>query len=105
MSINNIQKKIITWGESNFQDFFWRSSDDGYVILLSEILLQRTKAIQVNNFIKPFISRYPSFQSIASAPYLTLYDEIRTLGLHWRIQNLHKTARIITEKYNGNRKA
>ena len=101
MSILEIQTIIIAWGNENLRDFFWRSSEDPYLLLLSECFLQRTRAVQVNNFLKPFIEKYPNFNSIASASYDDLYSEMKTLGLHWRIKNVKKCAEIIIKKHKG----
>lgn len=102
MSIEEIQNIILIWGETSIRDFIWRSSNDPYILLLSELLLQRTRAVQVNNFIKSFIVKYPSFYSITSTSYDELYSDMKTLGLNWRINNVKKCAEIITKEYHGN---
>ena len=59
-SIKYFQRRILEWGCDNFQNYPWRFTTNKWHALVAEIMLQRTKADQVepvyNNFVKIYNS-------------------------------------------------
>ncbi|MHA1150938.1 MAG: DNA glycosylase [Promethearchaeota archaeon] len=97
-----ISRKIIKWGENgNLRDYPWRNSVNHYEILISEILLHRTKADQVFSVYSDFIKKYPNFNSISRTSYDELLKSMKSLGLTWRVKKLHCLSKEIVELYNG----
>ena len=53
--IKFFRNELLSWFESNKRDFPWRKDGiSNYEIILSEILLQRTKAETVSNYYNYF---------------------------------------------------
>ncbi len=83
----------------------WRKNpgvlQDPYLTLISEIMLQQTRASKVKEYYNKFKLRWPTIQDLANADI----DEVLTLwsglGYYSRARNLHATALIVKKKYNG----
>lgn len=93
---------ILNWHKQNYRDFAWRKSSDPYVILISEILLQKTKAENVIPVFNIFIEKYSNANKLNNASFEDLKKEIEILGLYnQRAPKLQKLAKILVEKYDG----
>ncbi|MCT4664964.1 MAG: A/G-specific adenine glycosylase [Flavobacteriales bacterium] len=96
-----MQKKLINWFIINKRDLPWRNSNDPYKIWLSEVIFQQTRIEQGLSYYQKFISDYPKVELLANASQEEVYKNWQGLGYYSRANNLHKTAKIITEKYGG----
>lgn len=77
--------KLLDWFVEHNRRFTWRESNANlYVRILSEVLLQRTRAETVSSFIPEFVREYPSWESLASVSEATLANSLRPLGLYRR---------------------
>ena len=83
------------------RDFPWRRTSDPYLVLISEIMLHRTKANQVVYIFNDFVKKYPDIGSIANISETELYQLLRPLGLHWRTKLIKSMAISIMKDYNG----
>jgi A/G-specific adenine glycosylase len=82
--IDWFRRRLLNWFAANRRDFPWRnSSTSNYVRILSEVLLQRTKAEVVANYLPTFIKRYPSWQALATATKKDLRNFFKPIGL-WK---------------------
>jgi A/G-specific adenine glycosylase len=93
--------EIIAWYKNNFRDLPWRNTKDPYKIWLSEIILQQTQVVQGLGYYERFVSQYPDIQSLASADQESVLKLWQGLGYYSRARNLHKTAQIIVNQYDG----
>ncbi len=93
---------IFKWGIKNQRTFSWRFSCSKYEIFISEFLLHRTKADQVSQIYDLFIRRFPDFDFIAKSTKSNLREELKSLGLNWRIDSLYDCAIKISRDYEGN---
>jgi A/G-specific adenine glycosylase len=76
--------KIRRWSKDTQRDLPWRNpSASEYVKVLSEVLLQRTRAEVVASFLPAFIRRYPSWDRLARTTRRDLGKFLQPLGL-WR---------------------
>lgn len=73
-----------------------------YYVWLSEIMLQQTRVSTVIPYFKKFIVRFPNISSLGKAKIDEVLYYWSGLGYYNRAHNLHKTAKKILEKYNGN---
>lgn len=81
-SIKYFQQKIIKWYEKNGRNFPWREKNlSNYEIIISEVLLQRTKAATIANFYPLFINTYPSWEAICNTTLNKLEDDLKPIGL------------------------
>lgn len=100
--IKNFQDKILKWFEENGRHFPWRNkSATNYQLIISEVLLQRTKAETVSKFFTIFIKKYPSWKQLASATEIELQQVLWPLGLYnQRGSRLYKLAQEMKRR-NG----
>lgn len=95
--ITTCQKEILKWFEVNQRDFPWRKeSMNTYNYIISEVLLQRTKAETAAKFYPNFIVRYPDWKGIDDAETTELELVLRPIGLYkQRANRLKALARKI----------
>ncbi len=96
------QDSILNWFRFNKQDFPWRKSGlSVYKLVISEILLQRTKAETVAKYYNDFIHLFPSWASLVQANIVDLENSIRPLGLFkQRSKRIKDLAYLMVER-NG----
>ena len=92
---------ILKWGIKNQRSFSWRLSNSRYEIFISEFFLHRTRAFQVSQIYDLFIRRYPDFESIAGTTKSNLREDLKTIGLNWRLDALFDCALRISRDYSG----
>ena len=82
--IRDVQSKLQDWYQDHAREFPWReSSCSEYFLIISEILLQRTQAKTVADFLPFFIAKYGSWRSICDTSEEDLQNTLKPLGL-WR---------------------
>lgn len=75
--------KLLNWYEEKGRHFPWRNkSATNYEKIISEILLQRTKAETAAKFFPKFIKKYPSWKKLAKAKKEDLENELKVIGLY-----------------------
>lgn len=94
-------KEIINWYNTNKRDLPWRNVKDPYIIWLSEILLQQTRVEQGKPYFHKFKQSFPDIHSLANASEIEVLKHWEGLGYYSRARNLHKTAKIISQEFNG----
>jgi len=95
--------KLIAWYEQHGRhDLPWQVHSAPYPIWVSEIMLQQTQVITVIPFFNRFMKQFPRIQDLADAELDLVLHLWSGLGYYARARNLHKTAKIITDKYCGN---
>lgn len=94
--------EILIWWKYHRRNFPWRETKKPYVILITEILLRRTSAEQVNKVHGKFFSKYSSISELANADKTQLKEIIKSLGLaNQRSIQLINLANIILKDYNN----
>lgn len=97
----NFTDKLINWYNQNKRDLPWRKTSDPYVVWVSEIILQQTKIEQGLPYFKKFIIKFPNIKALAQAEVDDLMRIWQGLGYYSRALNMHKTAKIVLDKYSG----
>ncbi len=83
LKITYLQTELLKWFNQNQRNFPWREENAGhYDKIISEVLLQRTKAERVAEFYPAFIKKYPSWLELANASQEQLEMDLLPLGLH-----------------------
>jgi len=95
------QNTILHHYKTHGRDLPWRHTTNPYHILISEVMLQQTQVDRVIPKYHSWIRRFPSLQSLASAPLKEVLKEWQGLGYNRRALNLHKTARILVDSFGG----
>jgi A/G-specific adenine glycosylase len=84
IKISDFQIRIIGWYNNYGRHFPWRKKTaSNYQKIISEALLQRTRAETVAAFFPAFIQAFPSWTSLASASETDLQLFLKPIGL-WR---------------------
>jgi A/G-specific adenine glycosylase len=96
-----IAGRLQSWYAARGRKYPWREGSDPYVILITEFLLQRTKAEVVASAFYEFFSRYKTIQELASAEPKDLSAFFSKLGLLYRGERILETARKIVEGHGG----
>ena len=92
---------LLDWYEKNARLLPWRRDRDTYHIWLSEIMLQQTRVDTVIDYYHRFLEVFPTVYDLANGDIEKVLKLWEGLGYYSRARNLHKTAKIIVEKYEG----
>lgn len=98
----DIGNKLINWYQENKRELPWRNTTDPYKIWLSEIILQQTRVQQGLPYYEKFTNQFPTINDLADASEQDVLLLWQGLGYYSRARNMHYTAKIIVDKYNGN---
>ncbi len=98
--VKYFRKKLLAWFDDNKRYFPWRREGiSNYEIILSEILLQRTKAETVAKYYNVFFNKYPNWDSLIQATEKDLEAILRPLGLYkHRAKRIMKIVKELKEK-------
>jgi A/G-specific adenine glycosylase len=79
----------------------WRQTDNPYHILVSEIMLQQTPVSRVLKKYDEFITAFPDFTSLATAPLQSVLTKWQGLGYNRRAIALKQIAQEVLSDYGG----
>lgn len=99
--IEEYRMKVKNWGRRNCRDFPWRRTRDPYRVLLAEIMLHRTQAVQVAKIYEGVIREYPDIKALAKSSSAELHKALFSLGLKWRIDLIKDMAEILVNKHDS----
>ncbi len=98
----NISDRLIDWYKLHGRhDLPWQVRGDPYPVWLSEIMLQQTQVATVIPYYERFIHQFPDIQDLSRAKLDQVLHLWSGLGYYARARNLHKTARIICDQFDG----
>ncbi len=92
---------ILHWFRRFGRDLPWRRTRNPYQILVSEVMLQQTQVDRVREYYTRFLDTFPTVQDLAAATEEAVLQIWDGLGYYNRARNLHKTATIIVNEYDG----
>jgi len=92
---------LIRWYNDNKRDLPWRNTTDPYKIWISEVILQQTRVDQGLSYFNRFVARFPSVKELAEASEEEVLKLWQGLGYYSRARNLHATANMIMNKFDG----
>ena len=79
----------------------WQQNKTPYRVWTSEIMLQQTQVATVIPYYQRFMESFPTITELANADEDKVLHHWTGLGYYARARNLHKAAKLITEKYKG----
>src|SRR6267142_2280787 len=88
--VDLFRRKLLHWAKSNTATFPWRTTTNKFHGLIAEMMLQRTRAEQVQPIYETFVRRFPSPLEAAHAPAADFRKLLRSLGLEWRIRTIRE---------------
>jgi len=99
--LKEIARRLTEWYMRYGRRFPWRTIEDPNIILVTEFLLQRTRAETIEKAFNIFISKYGDIAKLASTSPHELQKFFFKLGLFYRGERLISIAKEIKEKYDG----
>lgn len=103
MTPRKLQKNILAWFDQHGRkDLPWQHDKTPYRVWVSEIMLQQTQVSTVIAYFQRFIEQFPDVFTLASASEDAVLHLWTGLGYYSRARNLHRTAKIIAENFQGN---
>jgi A/G-specific adenine glycosylase len=98
---SRLSTKLLTWYHKHKRILPWRDHPDPYAVWVSEIMLQQTRVDTVIPYFEKWMKLFPTVTALASANEQAVLNAWEGLGYYSRARNLHKAARIVAEKFNG----
>ena len=95
-----IQERLAQWFRENKRDLPWRGASP-YAVWVSEIMLQQTQVATAIPYFNRFLERFPTIETLASAPIDEVLKYWAGLGYYARARNLHKASQIVVENFGG----
>ncbi len=96
---------LLSWYDLNRRILPWRAQpgeiSNPYFVYLSEIMLQQTVVKTVIPYFLKFVRKWPDINALAKAELHEINSYWAGLGYYSRAKNLHETAKIISNKYDG----
>ncbi len=97
----SFRRRLLRWYARHQRTLPWRGIRDPYAILVSEIMLQQTQVIRVQDFYTRFVRRYPTVVDLAAASADAVHESWAGLGYYARARNLHAAAKRIVADHGG----
>ena len=95
------RRALLAWYRRNGRDLPWRTTDDPYHILVSEVMLQQTQVDRVLPKYHEWLAKYPSLAALAAAPEDAVAETWRPLGYNIRPRRLQAIARESVARFGG----
>ncbi|WP_286262750.1 A/G-specific adenine glycosylase [Thalassotalea atypica] len=101
-SATKFSQQILAWyHEHGRKHLPWQDNKTPYRVWVSEIMLQQTQVATVIGYYQKFMKSFPTVIDLANAEQDEVLHHWTGLGYYARARNLHKTAQIIAEQYQG----
>lgn len=97
----NFTATIHEYFKAHGRSFPWREEITPYHVVVSEVMLQQTQTDRVAQKFNDFISAFPHFESLASAPFELVLRSWKGLGYNRRALNLQKIAQLVMDHHGG----
>ena len=92
---------LLRWYDLNRRALPWRGAGDAYAVLVSEIMLQQTRAAAVIPYYGRFMEALPTVFALAACPEERLLKLWQGLGYYSRARNLKKCAEAVVKEHGG----
>src|SRR5215471_7445878 len=99
--VTQVHTILLHWYAAEQRDLPWRSTDDAYAILVSEIMLQQTQVDRVLPKYQQFLAAFPTLADLAAAPAADVISTWVPLGYNMRAVHLQSIARQVVSEYGG----
>ena len=98
----SVSRQLLPWFALHGRSFSWRDTDNPFNVLIAEILLRKTGARAVEQFLSQFLAAYPDVVALANAPVEELTANLAILGLSvQRARQLRALGCRIFDDFNG----
>ncbi len=95
-------QRIVNWYALHGRKHLpWQQDKNPYKVWVSEIMLQQTQVATVIPYFDAFMQRFPTIKDLAAASQDEVLHHWTGLGYYARARNLHKSAQLIANEYQG----
>jgi A/G-specific adenine glycosylase len=98
---NLFLRELLNWYRGHNRKLPWRETSDPYKIWVSEVMLQQTTVPAVFSYYEKWFKLFPDVQTLALARSQKVLKAWEGLGYYQRARNLHRAAKVISEKHAG----
>ena len=92
-----LRRALLDYYDRTARALPWRGESDPYRILVSEVMLQRTRVETVKRYYGRWLERFPDLESLADADEDEVMKAWEGLGYYRRARNLHRAVRVVRE--------
>ncbi|NPA06962.1 MAG: A/G-specific adenine glycosylase [Chloroflexi bacterium] len=92
---------LLQWYRRHARALPWRTDPTPYAIMVSEFMLQQTRAETVIPYFTRWMARFPTLQDLAQADEQEVLKLWEGLGYYRRARQLHQAARRILHEHHG----
>ncbi len=92
---------LLQWYDRHKRTLPWRGAGDAYAVLVSEIMLQQTRAAAVIPYYSRFMAELPTVDTLAACDEERLLKLWEGLGYYSRARNLKKCAQAVVNEHGG----
>jgi len=101
MMLARLRQNLLAWYRAHARPLPWRDRPDPYRVLVSEMMLQQTRAGAVMPYYRRFVARFPDVVALAAAPLDDVLAAWSGLGYYRRARQVHAAARQIVDRHGG----
>jgi A/G-specific adenine glycosylase len=94
-------EQVSIWFLKNQRNLPWREGKDPYSVLVSEVMLQQTRAVVVIPYFRRWMSRFPTLVALSEATEVEVVKLWEGLGYYSRARNLLELAKTVVSQYEG----
>lgn len=98
---SDFTQAIKSFYKYNKRSFLWRVAINPYFVVVSEIMLQQTQTLRVEEKFAAFVKKFPDFFALAQASQADVLAQWVGLGYNRRALALHGIARKVVYESNG----
>jgi A/G-specific adenine glycosylase len=95
------RRNLLEWYRTHGRRLPWRTTDDPYHILVSEVMLQQTQVDRVLPKYDEWLAKFPSLTALAAADEADVLQTWRPLGYNIRPRRLQTIAREAVARHDG----
>ena len=92
---------LLKWYDEHKRTLPWRGTGDAYAVLVSEIMLQQTRAAAVIPYYGRFMAELPTVEALTACDEERLLKLWEGLGYYSRARNLKKCAQAVVNEHGG----
>ncbi len=89
------------WFSVHKRSLPWRNRPTPYMVWISEVMLQQTRANVVIPYFERWMQEFPTILSVAQASLEKVMKAWEGLGYYSRVRNLHEAAKRIVQMHEG----
>ena len=91
-ALAHVRSALLSWYATDHRDFPWRRTADPFAVLVSEVMLQQTRASRVAERFPTFMRRFPTAAALAAATEADVLAAWSGLGYNRRALALRRAA-------------